>query len=139
MIVKPIFNYTIDDILDKEEIESKKIKNVETIKNIVHDPKINEYLYNGFLHNYEEMFGTDRSYYTTKLQDMLYRVHLLINYNFIERYGVIDNDTIKNAISSLIDNDEIDFFDAVSYDASDLEIVDMQDFDVRNVLCIRDI
>ena len=139
MIVKPIFNYTIDDILDKEEIESKKIKNVETIKNIVHDPKINEYLYNGFLHNYEEMFGTDRSYYTTKLQDMLYRVHLLINYNFIERYGVVDNDTIKNAISSLIDNDEIDFFDAVSYDASDLEIVDMQDFDVRNVLCIRDI
>ena len=59
--------------------------------------------------------------------------------SFIERYGVVDNDAIKNAVSVLVDNEDIDFYDAVSFDDSDFEIVDLQDFDVRNVLCIKDI
>ena len=74
-----------------------------------------------------------------KIQDMLYRLHLLVNYNFVERYGIIDKKNIRNAISILIDNDDIDFYDAVSFDDSDFEIVDLQDFDVRNVLCIKNI
>ena len=67
------------------------------------------------------------------------RLHLLVNYNFVERYGIIDKNNIRNAISILIDNDDIDFYDAVSFDDSDFEIVDLQDFDVRNVLCIKNI
>ena len=74
-----------------------------------------------------------------KIQDMLYRLHLLVNYNFVERYGIIDKKNIRNAISILIDNDDIDCYDAVSFDDSDFEIVDLQDFDVRNVLCIKNI
>jgi len=84
-------------------------------------------------------YGSNRDYILMKIQDMLYRLHLLVNYNFIERYGIIDNDNIRTAISILIDNDDIDFYDAVSFNDSDFEIVDLQDFDVKNVLCIRNI
>lgn len=133
------FNKTINEVLDEGKIENKDIKNIDTLRYILEDKKINKCLYDGFTKNYEMEYGSNREYLLMKIQDMLYRLHLLVNYNFVERYGVVDNDTIKNAVSILIDNENIDFYDAVSFDDSDFEIVDLQDFDVRNVLCIKDI
>lgn len=133
------FNKTINEVLDEGKIENKDIKNIDTLRYILEDKKINKCLYDGFTKNYEMEYGSNREYLLMKIQDMLYRLHLLVNYNFVERYGVVDNNTIKNAVSILIDNEDIDFYDAVSFDDSDFEIVDLQDFDVRNVLCIKDI
>ena len=133
------FNKTINEVLDEGKIENKDIKNIDTLRYILEDKKINKCLYDGFTKNYEMEYGSNREYLLMKIQDMLYRLHLLVNYNFVERYGVVDNDTIKNAVSILIDNENIDFYDAVSFDDSDFEIVDLQDFDVKNVLCIKDI
>lgn len=133
------FNKTINEVLDEGKIENKDIKNIDTLRYILEDKKINKCLYDGFTKNYEMEYGSNREYLLMKIQDILYRLHLLVNYNFVERYGVVDNDTIKNAVSILIDNENIDFYDAVSFDDSDFEIVDLQDFDVRNVLCIKDI
>ena len=110
-----------------------------TLKYLLDDRKINKSLYDGFTKNYEMEYGSNRDYILMKIQDMLYRLHLLVNYNFVERYGIIDKNNIRNAIIILIDNDDIDFYDAVSFDDSDFEIVDLQDFDVRNVLCIKNI
>ena len=133
------FNKTINEVLDEGKIENKDIKNIDTLRYILEDKKINKCLYDGFTKNYEMEYGSNREYLLMKIQDILYRLHLLVNYNFVERYGVVDNDTIKNAVSILIDNENIDFYDAVSFDDSDFEIVDLQDFDVKNVLCIKDI
>lgn len=133
------FNKTINEVLDEGKIENKDIKNIDTLRYILEDKKINKCLYDGFTKNYEMEYGSNREYLLMKIQDMLYRLHLLVNYNFVERYGVVDNNTIKNAVSILIDNEDIDFYDAVSFDDSDFEIVDLQDFDVRNVLCIKNI
>lgn len=133
------FNKVINEILTNGKIEGKDIKNIDTLKYLLEDKKINKSLYDGFTKNYEMEYGSNRDYILMKIQDMLYRLHLLVNYNFIERYGIIDNDNIRTAISILIDNDDIDFYDAVSFNDSDFEIVDLQDFDVKNVLCIRNI
>lgn len=133
------FNKTINEILESGNIEGKDIMNIDTLRYLLEDRKINKSLYDGFTKNYEMEFGSNHDYILMKIQDMLYRLHLLVNYNFIERYGVVDNDAIKNAVSILVDNEDIDFYDAVSFDDSDFEIVDLQDFDVRNVLCIKDI
>ena len=133
------FKKTINEILTEGKIEGKDIKNIDTLKYLLDDRKINKSLYDGFTKNYEMEYGSNRDYILMKIQDMLYRLHLLVNYNFVERYGIIDKNNIRNAISILIDNDDIDFYDAVSFDDSDFEIVDLQDFDVRNVLCIKNI
>lgn len=133
------FKKTINEILTEGKIEGKDIKNIDTLKYLLDDRKINKSLYDGFIKNYEMEYGSNRDYILMKIQDMLYRLHLLVNYNFVERYGIIDKNNIRNAIIILIDNDDIDFYDAVSFDDSDFEIVDLQDFDVRNVLCIKNI
>lgn len=133
------FKKTINEILTEGKIEGKDIKNIDTLKYLLDDRKINKSLYDGFTKNYEMEYGSNHDYILMKIQDMLYRLHLLVNYNFVERYGIIDKNNIRNAIIILIDNDDIDFYDAVSFDDSDFEIVDLQDFDVRNVLCIKNI
>ncbi len=133
------FNKTINEVLNEGKIENQDIKNIDILRYLLEDKKINKSLYDGFTKNYEMEYGSNRDYILMKIQDMLYRLHLLVNYNFIERYGVVDNDAIKNSVSVLVDNEDIDFYDAVSFDDSDFEIVDLQDFDVRNVLCIKDI
>lgn len=133
------FKKTINEILTEGKIEGKDIKNIDTLKYLLDDRKINKSLYDGFTKNYEMEYGSNLDYILMKIQDMLYRLHLLVNYNFVERYGIIDKNNIRNAIIILIDNDDIDFYDAVSFDDSDFEIVDLQDFDVRNVLCIKNI
>lgn len=133
------FKKTINEILTEGKIEGKDIKNIDTLKYLLDDRKINKSLNDGFTKNYEMEYGSNRDYILMKIQDMLYRLHLLVNYNFVERYGIIDKNNIRNAIIILIDNDDIDFYDAVSFDDSDFEIVDLQDFDVRNVLCIKNI
>ena len=133
------FNKTINEVLNEGKIENQDIKNIDILRYLLEDKKINKSLYDGFTKNYEMEYGSNRDYILMKIQDMLYRLHLLVNYNFIERYGVVDNYAIKNAVSVLVDNEDIDFYDAVSFDDSDFEIVDLQDFDVRNVLCIKDI
>ena len=110
------FNKTINEVLNEGKIENQDIKNIDILRYLLEDKKINKSLYDGFTKNYEMEYGSNRDYILMKIQDMLYRLHLLVNYNFIERYGVVDNDA-----------------------NSDFEIVDLQDFDVRNVLCIKDI
>ena len=101
------FNKTINEVLNEGKIENQDIKNIDILRYLLEDKKINKSLYDGFTKNYEMEYGSNRDYILMKIQDMLYRLHLLVNYNFIERYGVVDNDAIKNSVSVLVDNEEI--------------------------------
>lgn len=127
------------ELLKEKKIENQKLENIDTIKYVIQDKSIFERLYDSFIKDYENTYGKNKEYIMMKVQDMLYRLHLLINYNFKERHGIVDKETIRNAVSVLIDNEQIDFYDAVSYDYTDQEIVDLQDFDVCNVLFIKNI
>ena len=57
-----------------------------------------------------------------KVQDLIYRLSLLVNKILIEKYNITELDSIKNIIDSAMDNG-IDLVSAVSYDESDKEIL----------------
>lgn len=139
MISRKYFNSNLNDILELKKIENRNIDNIDIIKYITNDSIINKSLYTGFVDNYNSEYGNDMSYFIMKLQDMLYRVHLLVNYNFIDNFGVSDKEIIKDTFLELINNKTIDLYDAVSYDDSDYEIIELQQPDVRDALLIKKI
>lgn len=47
------FKKTINEILTEGKIEGKDIKNIDTLKYLLDDRKINKSLYDGFTKNYE--------------------------------------------------------------------------------------
>lgn len=128
------FNKEINCILKNKQIENQNINNVDIIKNIVNNKKINNELYKKFMKEYEIEFGNDQSFFNMKIQDMLYRINLFINYNMIEKYNINDMNTISQVFNNLMDERNIDLFSAVSYDNTDFEIVEMQEPDVRDSL-----
>lgn len=133
------FNNCINDIFDEKKIENRTIDNIDIIKSVVDNKSINDSLYKGFINNYKNEYGNDESYFLMKIQDMIYRLHLLINYNIIDKYCLKDKDIIKGALEQLITNNTIDLYDAVSYDDSDYEIIENQELDVRDALAIKKI
>ena len=133
------FNNCINDIFNEKKIENRNISNIDILKSVVNDKSINDSLYNGFINNYENEYGNDESNLLMKLQDMVYRLHLLINYNIIDKYNLKDNNIIKDALEQLITNNTIDLYDAVSYDDSDYEIIENQELDVRDALALKKI
>lgn len=133
------FNNCINDIFDERKIENRTIDNIDIIKSVVDNKSINDSLYKRFINNYKNEYGNDESYFLMKIQDMIYRLHLLINYNIIDKYSLKDKDIIKGALEQLITNNTIDLYDAVSYDDSDYEIIENQELDVRDALAIKKI
>lgn len=124
MINKKEFNDSINQILNEGTIENIKIPNVDSIRYIVNNERINNKLYHEFCGHYNTMFSDD-SMIQCKLQDMIYRIHLL-DYHFADNHAIASQDDIVRYINSSLDLKNDDLFDAVSYDESDLEIV--QDF-----------
>ena len=84
MIRKKEFDSNIKQIINEAKIENVDIKNIDILKQILNDKRINKSLYDGFCKNYEDEYGSNMDFIFMKIEDMLYRLHLLINYNFIE-------------------------------------------------------
>lgn len=133
-MIRNNFNIEIKNILDTGKIENISIENIDLIKTILSDDEINEKLYIGFCKNYEDEFENDNSFFITKIQDMLYRINLLVNKNLIEMYGVNDDFLIKEVFKNILQNKNIDLYSAVSYDFSDYLIIQEQEIDVRDSL-----
>lgn len=137
MISKIEFYNNIDYILQKEKIEGKKINNINIIRNILKDKYINKKMYREFCNNYEMLFGNDYSLIQTKIQDMMYRIHLILESN--PTNNNVDEEDIQKYIKNLLKYSSDYILDAVSYDDNDLEI--MQEFseDFNEFLCKRGI
>lgn len=128
------FNKKISTILKNGTIEGIEIHNVDIIDYLINDKNINTKVYKLFIENYKKTYGIDNTFFMMKIQDMLYRINLFVNYNLTEKYGINNIDIIKCTFNNLIDDNNIDLFSAVSYDKSDFEIVEMQEPDVRDSL-----
>jgi len=87
-----------------------------------------------FKEEYVMVFGNDKDYLFMKVEDMVYRVNLIINSIIIDLYGITDKNTIKNAIVSLLDNHETYLFDGISYDSSDYEVIHDYNQDIMEYL-----
>ena len=115
------FNDCINDVLSSGNIEGIEIKNIDLIKNIVLEENLNNILFNGFKENYELEYDNDLSNFVMKVQDLLYRVNLLVNNILIDEYNIAEENNISNLINSLAEADAINLYGAVSYDDSDME------------------
>lgn len=131
------FNNNINDILDNGNIENIPIPNADLIKSIVLDSKLNKILFKNFKNNYKSIYGDDLENFYMKVQDLLYRLHLLVNYILINNLDVNKEEVIYDAIYSYVINDSISLYDAVNYDDTDLEELKQDLLDESEELSIR--
>lgn len=115
------FNNNINHILDEGKIENIPIPNADIIKSIILDNNLNKILFDKFKRNYKSTYGNDLEYFYMKVQDLLYRLHLLINYILINKLDIDKEEYVYDAIYSYVINDSLTLYDAVNYDDTDLE------------------
>lgn len=132
--MKKLFDNAVRDIIDSKSVNNIPLKNIETIKYVLNDKDINKRIYKMFKEDYVVVFGNDKDYLFMKVEDMVYRVNLIINSIIIDLYGITDKNTIKNAIVSLLDNHETYLFDGISYDSSDYEVIHDYNQDIMEYL-----
>lgn len=118
-MMKNNYKKNLDYILSGGNIENIPITNLDLIKDILNDNNLGEKIYEEFCNNLEDI-SSDNC--LMKVQDLIYRLSLLVNKILIEKYNITELDSIKNIIDSAMDNG-IDLVSAVSYDESDKEIL----------------
>lgn len=118
-MMKNNYKKNLNYILSGGKIENIPITNLDLIKDILNDNNLGEKIYEEFCNNLEDI-SSDNC--LMKVQDLIYRLSLLVNKILIEKYNITELDSIKNIIDSAMDNG-IDLVSAVSYDESDKEIL----------------
>lgn len=117
--MKNNYKKNLDYILSGGKIENIPITNLDLIKDILNDNDLGKKIFEEFCNNLEDI-SSDNC--LMKVQDLIYRLSLLVNKILIEKYNITELDSIKNIIDSAMDNG-IDLVSAVSYDESDKEIL----------------
>lgn len=125
MITYEDYNYYIDEILKDGKVDNKPIDNIDILRKLLSDKELNRIIFNG-IKDYCEMLFFDESseYLQLKVQDVIYRMHLLVNH-LIEYNGNKDYEQIYNSMSNFIELNADIFYDAVSYNADDLESINV--------------
>lgn len=128
MIIYEDYNYYIDEILKDGKVDNNPIDNIDILRKLLSDKELNRIIFNG-IKDYCEMLFFDESseYLQLKVQDVIYRMHLLVNH-LIEYNGNKDYEQIYNSMSNFIELNADIFYDAVSYNADDLESINVNYF-----------
>lgn len=128
MITYEDYNYYIDEILKDGKVDNNPIDNIDILRKLLSDKELNRIIFNG-IKDYCEMLFFDESseYLQLKVQDVIYRMHLLVNH-LIEYNGNKDYEQIYNSMSNFIELNVDIFYDAVSYNADDLESINVNYF-----------
>lgn len=128
MITYEDYNYYIDEILKDGKVDNNPIDNIDILRKLLSDKELNRIIFNG-IKDYCEMLFFDESseYLQLKVQDVIYRMHLLVNH-LIEYNGNKDYEKIYNSMNNFIDLNADIFYDAVSYNADDLESINVNYF-----------
>lgn len=128
MITYEDYNYYIDEILKDGKVDNNPIDNIDILRKLLSDKELNRIIFNR-IKDYCEMLFFDESseYLQLKVQDVIYRMHLLVNH-LIEYNGNKDYEQIYNSMSNFIELNADIFYDAVSYNADDLESINVNYF-----------
>lgn len=121
------FNMCINEILEDKKVESIPLDNIDILRNLLFHQRLNKKIYNGFEKYYQDEFGKELDYFVLKVQDMIYRSHLLVNH-LVDNVGNNDFDSIYNSICTFLKQNSISFYEAVNYNASDIEILEDEYF-----------
>lgn len=121
MIAENDFKENIDNILSGGNIEGKKIKQPDILKQISKDKNLMNLFFLEFEMRYPYEDGLDMLF--CKTEDFIYRLDMSINDWLIPMHNIKTYKDIKSTFMDLIFED-IDLYSAVSYDESDKEIID---------------
>lgn len=121
MIAEKDFKENIDNILSGGNIEGKKIKQPDMLKQISKDKNLMHLFFLEFEMRYPYEDGLDMLF--CKTEDFIYRLDMAINDWLIPMHNIKTYKEIKSTLMDLIFED-IDLYSAVSYDESDKEIID---------------
>lgn len=121
--IRNLYKNVTEEILYNKEVERIPIKSIEVITKLLEDQETNKILFKGFMDNLD-LDETLYDIFTAKVQDMIYRLDLLVSDCLQDIYEIDDFDSIKNIFIKLSKNNNVSFFDAVSYDKYDNEIID---------------
>lgn len=121
MIAEKDFKENIDNILSGGNIEGKKIKQPDMLKQISKDKNLMHLFFLEFEMRYPYEDGLDMLF--CKTEDFVYRLDIAINDWLIPMHNIKTYKEIKSTLMDLIFED-IDLYSAVSYDESDKEIID---------------
>jgi len=128
MITYEDYNYYIDEILKDGKVDNNPIDNIDILRKLLSDKELNRIIFNGIKDYCEMLFFEESSeYLQLKVQDVIYRMHLLVNH-LIEYNGNKDYEQIYNSMSNFIELNADIFYDAVSYNADDLESINVNYF-----------
>ena len=134
MITYEDYNYYIDEILKDGKVDNNPIDNIDILRKLLSDKELNRIIFNGIKDYCEMLFFEESSeYLQLKVQDVIYRMHLLVNH-LIEYNGNKDYEQIYNSMSNFIELNADIFYDAVSYNADDLESINVNYFPEINHL-----
>lgn len=120
MIAEKDFKENIDNILNVNNIEGKKIKQSDMLKQISKDKNLMHLFFLEFEMRYPYEDGLDMIF--CKTEDFVYRLDMAINDWLIPMHNIKTYKEIKSTFMDLIFED-IDLYSAVSYDESDKEII----------------
>ena len=126
------FNECVEEILNNGNIENMPLDNIDILRKLLYHSRLNKKIYKGFKENYNFEYGKDLSNFFMKVLDLIYRLHLLVNQLIIN--NAEDLNFIHKTICSFLENNSISFYDAVSFDDSDLEIIDEDNYLIREKL-----
>lgn len=115
----------INSMLNDGSVENIPIKNIDILKSIFFSDDIGDSLYKNFKRNFNSTDHDIDDLYC-KTEDLVYHIHLLVNEYLIPTHDLHDDDCIKEVVKDLI-NKGADFYDAVSYDDFDNEIIEEYD------------
>lgn len=111
----------INYILNDGIIENHNIENIDIIRNVLNDSEVGNRIYENFMHNFSLDF--DEEDLSMKVQDLIYRINILVNDCIIPKNNISDYDDIRKIIDETL-NQDIDLYSAVSYDDTDNELQD---------------
>ncbi len=119
--MKEKYTDCINYILNDGIIENHNIENIDIIRNILNDSEVGNRIYENFMHNFSLDF--DEEDLSMKVQDLIYRINILINDCIIPKNNISDYDDIRKIIGETL-NQDIDLYSAVSYDDTDNDLQD---------------
>lgn len=111
----------INYILNDGVIENHSIENIDIIRNVLNDSEVGNRIYENFMHNFSLDF--DEEDLSMKVQDLIYRINILVNDCIIPKNNISDYDDIRKIIDETL-NQDIDLYSAVSYDDTDYDLQD---------------
>ena len=102
------FNLCVNELLEDKKVESIPLDNIDILRKLLFHKRLNKK-------------------FVLKVQDIVYRLHLLVNH-LVDYAGCKDFDTIYNSICTFLKQNSISFYEAVNYNASDIEILEEEYF-----------